>query len=345
MSSKRKRSAPTEAKKTSNYRTIHGQKYDKGMLTTVESATADKDKINIDDCKKLFVEIIDGNKYTDIEKQTMKYIRENYKFESDADQWIRRAIASWAAKKAIKEKEKEKEKAEDSKSETKKEEKEAKLYCSCNEPDDGFLIGCDAQLAGCYNWYHGACVNVDKDKLPEVWFCPSCSKKGQKVSRGKKEKPKKESYYKQIDGKKYDAGMINAADVATQGKHDGRISEKDAKTIFQEAVDGDRITDCEYETIEYIRSKYTWTDKATNWFNAALAKWEEDHPRKKPRARAAKEKKEGGEEKKKKAKKSKAKPKKKAKTDKKDEADNEEGGEEEKEGEGEKKANGDKADA
>jgi len=50
--------------------------------------------------KKLFVEIIDGNKYTDIEKATMKYIRENFKFESDADQWIRRAIASWAAKKS-----------------------------------------------------------------------------------------------------------------------------------------------------------------------------------------------------------------------------------------------------
>jgi len=246
-------------------------------------------------------------------------------------------------KKALKDKDKEK---GESKTEAKKEEKDAKLYCSCNEPDDGFLIGCDAQLAGCYNWYHGACVNVDKDKLPEVWFCPSCSKKGQKVSRGKKDKPKKESYYKQIEGKKYDAGMITAADVATQGIHDGRISEKDAKTIFQEAVDGDRITDCEYETIEYIKAKYTWTDKATKWFYAALAKWEEDHPRKKPRARAAKkEKKEGGEEKKKKAKKSKGKPKKKAKTDKKEDADDDEGGDEEKEAEGEKKENGEKADA
>jgi len=38
------------------------------MISTVEAATEDKDKINIDDCKKLFVEIIDGNKYTEIEK-------------------------------------------------------------------------------------------------------------------------------------------------------------------------------------------------------------------------------------------------------------------------------------
>jgi len=222
-----------------------------------------------------------------------------------------------------------------------------KLYCSCNEADDGFLICCDAQLAGCYNWYHGACVNVDKDKVPEVWFCPNCSKKGQKVTRGKKDKPKKDSYYKQIDGKKYDAGMIHAAEIATQGKNDGRISEQDAKTVFQEAVDGDRITECEYETIEYIKKNFTWTDKALRWFDKALASWEEEHPRKKPRARAAKkDKKEGGEEKKKKTKKTKAKPKKKAKTDKKEKEDEEEEGGEDKEGEKEeKKENGEKADA
>jgi len=304
------------------------------MISTVEAATEDKDKLNIDDCKKLFVEIIDGNKYTDIEKQTMKYIRENYKFENDADQWIRRAIASWAASKAAKEKEK----SGDTKAENKKEEKEAKLYCSCNEVDDGFLIGCDAQLAGCYNWYHLACMNVDKDKIPEVWFCPNCSKKGQKVSRGKKDKPKKESYYKQIDGKKYDAGMIQAAITATEGKNDGRISEKDAKTVFQEAVDGDRITECEYETIEYIKANFKWTDKALAWFDKALSRWEEEHPRKKPRARAAKkDKKEGGEEKKKKTKKAKAKPKKKAKKDK---EEDEEGDGEDKEAE--KKENGEK---
>jgi hypothetical protein len=280
------------------------------MITTVDAATEDKDKINIDDCKKLFVEIIDGNKYTEIEKATMKYIRENYKFETDADQWIRRAIASWAANKAVKDKEKEKDK--DQKSDEKK--ADAKLYCSCNEADDGFLICCDAQLAGCYNWYHGACVNVDKDKVPEVWFCPNCTKKGQKVTRGKKDKPKKESYYKQIDGKKYDAGMLKAAEDATSGKNDTRISEKESKTIFQEAVDGDRITECEYDTIEYIKKNFTWTDKATAWFDKALSRWEQDHPRKTSRARAAKkDKKEGGEEKKKKGKKIKSETKKESK--------------------------------
>jgi len=137
--------------------------------------------------------------------------------------------------------------------------------------------------------------------------------------------------------------MLKAAEDATSGKNDGRISEKDAKTVFQEAVDGDRITECEYDTIEYIKKNFTWTDKATGWFDKALERWEEDHPRKKPRARAAKKDKKEGEEKKKKAKKSKAKPKKKAKTDKKDEED--EGEDEEKEEKDDKKENGEKNDA
>jgi len=52
MSSKRKRGAASEAKKSS-YQTIQGKKYDRGMISTVEAATEDKDKLNIDDCKKI----------------------------------------------------------------------------------------------------------------------------------------------------------------------------------------------------------------------------------------------------------------------------------------------------
>jgi len=279
------------------------------------------------------VEIIDGNKYTQIEKETMKYIRENYKFENDADQWIRRAIASWAAKKG-----------KGSSTDQKKEDKE--LKCSCNESDEGLMVECDARLAGCYIWYHAKCVSLpeDKDKIPEVWFCENCTKKGKKAPRGKKEKPKKESYYKQIDGKKYDKGMLDAADSGVSGKGDGRISVGDAKVIFQEAVDGDRITECEYDTLDYIKKTYKFTNPATAWLDKALAKWEEDHPRKKTRApRVAKEKKEKKEEKKgKKGKK--GKPKKKAKTEKEDDGDDDDGGDGEEEEKDDKKENGDKGD-
>jgi len=81
------------------YKYISGVKYDRGMLKVAEKADKTRDKLNMDDCKKLYKEVVDGNKYTDTEKATMKYIRENYKFEKAADQYLRRAIASWSQKK------------------------------------------------------------------------------------------------------------------------------------------------------------------------------------------------------------------------------------------------------
>jgi len=325
MASKRKR-GDSEGKKKATYKTISGVKYDRGMLDTVEAATDDKDRLDIADCKKLFVEIIDGNKYTDIEKTTMKYIREHYKFETDADQWIRKAIASWAAKKAVKD--------------AAKESKEEKLYCKCNEPESGTMVGCDAQLSGCYNWYHMACTGLTKDTLPDVWFCESCTKK-KAPARGSKDKPKKESYYKQINNKKYDKGMLEAADTAVEGKGDGRVSIDDAKKIFKEAVDGDKITECEYDTLDYIKANYKWTEKSTEWLNNALTKWEVDHPRKKVRAaRAKKEKKDEGEKETKKKSKKKGPAKKKAKKDEKEEEEKEEKTEDKKDAKEEEKKDG-----
>jgi len=141
--------------------------------------------------------------------------------------------------------------------------------------------------------------------------------------------------------------MLDAADAGVSGKGDGRISIADAKVIFQEAVDGDRITECEYDTLDYIKKTYKFTTPADKWLEKALGKWEEDHPRKKTRApRATKEKKEKKEEKKgKKGKK--GKPKKKAKTEKEDDGDDEEGAEggEDNEEKDDKKENGDKGDS
>jgi len=314
MSSKRKRGGDSEGKKKATYKTIAGVKYDRGMLETVEKATEDKDRLDVEDCKKLYVEIVDGNKYTDVEKATMKYIREHYKFETDADQWIRREIASWAAKKAVKD------------AASKDTAKEEKLFCKCNEPESGTMVGCDAQLSGCYNWYHLTCVGLTKDELPDVWFCESCSKKKTAPPRGVKDKPKKDSYYKQINNKKYDKGMLDAAETAVEGKGDGRVSVDDAKKIFKEAIDGDKITECEYDTLDYIKQSFKWTEKATEWLDKALVKWEEDHPRKKARAARAKKEKKDDEKKSKK----KGPAKKKAKKDKEENDDAKEEPEEKK---------------
>jgi len=255
-------------------------------LEVVEAATTNKKKLTIADCKKLLKEVVDGDVYTLVEKNTMKYIRENYKFENDADQWIRRSIASWAAKKAKKDASDSSSTSNTSSSSSSEEEK---LHCFCNLPAAGrLLIGCDAQLVGCENWYHVDCVNIEENKIPAVWFCPSCKAK---PVNPKDDKEKTSSYYKQIDGQKYDKGMIEAADLSVQGKGDGRISEKDAKIIFMEAVDGNKITDIEYKTLDYIRKNYKWTSKGEEWIENAIKLWQEDHPQKKKRNVKKKDKK------------------------------------------------------
>ena len=40
------------------------------------------------------------------------------------------------------------------------------------------------------------------------------------------------SYYKTIDGNKYDGGLIDLADKLTQGQGDGRLSKADAEQLL-----------------------------------------------------------------------------------------------------------------
>ncbi len=83
------------------YKTIDGVKYDAGLLEEADKAVAGKGdgRISLDDAKKLLVAVKDGNEYTDIEKATMKYVRDNYKWTAEADDWFRSQIAKWAAEK------------------------------------------------------------------------------------------------------------------------------------------------------------------------------------------------------------------------------------------------------
>ena len=81
------------------------------------------------------------------------------------------------------------------------------------------------------------------------------------------------TYYKEIDGKKYDAGLLEAAEAAVEGAGDGRISQKDAELLLKQVKDGDQYTDIEKQTVAYIREKYSWTEAADEWFRAEIRKW------------------------------------------------------------------------
>lgn len=81
------------------------------------------------------------------------------------------------------------------------------------------------------------------------------------------------AYYKTIEGKKYDAEILELADKLTTGGGDGRISTADAEKLFDAVKDGDSYTDIEKDTIAYVRENYKWTDAADEWFRTEVRKW------------------------------------------------------------------------
>jgi hypothetical protein len=85
----------------SYYKTIDGKKMDGNLLEMAEDAIAGigDGRISKKDAEAMIKSVMDAGDYTDIEKDTMEYIRDNFKWTEGADEWFRSQIASWAAKK------------------------------------------------------------------------------------------------------------------------------------------------------------------------------------------------------------------------------------------------------
>lgn len=81
------------------------------------------------------------------------------------------------------------------------------------------------------------------------------------------------SYYKEIDGKKYDKALLEAADELVDGAGDGRLSKADAEVLLEKVKDGDSYTDIEKATVKYVRENYKWTDAGDEWFRTEIRKW------------------------------------------------------------------------
>ena len=46
-----------------------------------------------------------------------------------------------------------------------------RCFCGRKTLVDTFMLDCDR----CHNWFHGSCVGVAKDKLPDTWVCDECT--------------------------------------------------------------------------------------------------------------------------------------------------------------------------
>ena len=87
---------PETKKEDSVFEIIDGKKYDKELLRVAAELTEKKEEITLGGSKQLFTQISDYDDYTQIEKQTVAYIRKNYKFTPEANKWLRTEIRRWA---------------------------------------------------------------------------------------------------------------------------------------------------------------------------------------------------------------------------------------------------------
>ena len=87
---------PETKKEDSVFEIIDGKKYDKELLRVAAELTEKKEEITLEGSKQLFTQISDYDDYTQIEKQTVAYIRKKYKFTPEANKWLRTEIRRWA---------------------------------------------------------------------------------------------------------------------------------------------------------------------------------------------------------------------------------------------------------
>ena len=70
------------------------------------------------------------------------------------------------------------------------------------------------------------------------------------------------SYYKKIQGVRYDRALLESAEARIKGQGDGRISDQDIHEIIDLSKDGNKVTLTELRTIIYIRDHFRVTEKA-----------------------------------------------------------------------------------
>ena len=83
------------------YKFVNGKKMDGHLLDLARKVVEGQGdgRISKEDCVVLLKAVTDGGVYTEVEKETMEYIRNNFKWTEGADEWFRAQISVWAGTK------------------------------------------------------------------------------------------------------------------------------------------------------------------------------------------------------------------------------------------------------
>tara|TARA_Y100001954_G_C15622080_1_gene508300 strand:+ start:371 stop:655 length:285 start_codon:yes stop_codon:yes gene_type:complete len=87
------------SEETSFYKQIDNKKYSRRLLDAADKCVEGQGngRIGIEDAEYLFDVLEKDGKYTDLEKDTLAYIRANYRWTITGDASLRGAIRVWAA--------------------------------------------------------------------------------------------------------------------------------------------------------------------------------------------------------------------------------------------------------
>ena len=87
------------SEESSFYKQIDGVQYSRRLLDWADEAVAGRGdgRISVSDAEELFDVLASDSRYSDLEKRTIKYIRETYNWTDAGNAYLRGAVRSWAA--------------------------------------------------------------------------------------------------------------------------------------------------------------------------------------------------------------------------------------------------------
>jgi len=240
--------SPKKAKtgEESYYKIIDGVKYDRSLLESVEAATVSGGQVGWFEAKGLWKEAEDGVKVTDIERATLEYAMQTYKFSEKAKNYLTVFLEAGTHKSYYKE--------IDGVKYDRALLEHAEMLAA-----DGQLSWGDAKKLFEDGSDGQGLTGTEKDTFTYMLKTLKFTDKARQYTEAQLKLDKPTSYYKVIDGEKYDQALILEFEDAMI---DGLVSEAEAKRIWVAAQDGKGVTDIEKATIGHMLKIGKFTDPA-----------------------------------------------------------------------------------
>jgi len=241
----------------SYYRVIDGVKYDRKLLEQAEEFVKDG-QISFPEAKALCIDAEDGKGVTDIEKATLKYMVDTFKFTEKAAKFMKEQLGEAPKTQSYY-----------------KQIDGVKYDRALLEKAEGFTsTGGVISFAEAKDLWEDAqdgkgVTETEKRTLEYTMKTFKYTDKATILMKELLGLGKSPSYYKQIDGEKYDRELLEKAEAAA--KSAGVISIDEAKELWEAAQDGKGVTPTEKKTLEYTMKTFKYTDPAAEFMKEKLS--------------------------------------------------------------------------